>query len=429
MSLCFDMAPPAEASARSLSEILTTQDGLYSVQLESAAGGYDPTSRKLTGRVRVHNLSADTERTMWDVEARVESLTPSVVCGDFTFRVRVSWYRSKGTRDPPPGSSGLAPGVSCNDATWNNGDVAPGIPSQETPWVFVVPDYTPTGLTGATGFVRTDSKRLSECGGIALRADGGLYVSDTGNCQVVAFSESGEMGQIYPAPVGGTTKFDRQRGLCVAPESIPSEGHRGHLYIANTNAYSVVRWDPAYPKKWAKQSRNLGDPWDVTMSETGEVWVTDTITGRIWLSGPTLPDGKFFGSSGSGTKQFANPKGITVGPDELIYVSDTGNRRIVRLSYDQTTGETTWKDCWTPEGLLEPLGLCVDNTLFVYVADYGANEVLVLSPASRAVVKRLAFPQPRDVAVSPDGQYLYVAGGAATEGAAVRYHIEREGSG
>jgi predicted membrane-bound mannosyltransferase/DNA-binding beta-propeller fold protein YncE len=63
------------------------------------------------------------------------------------------------------------------------------------------------------------------------------------------------------------------------------------------------------------------------------------------------------------------PKGLAVGPDNTLYIADTGNNRIIHLS---ETNEIlhTWGEGGAGAGEFnQPWGIAVDNDGFVYVAD------------------------------------------------------------
>lgn len=69
-----------------------------------------------------------------------------------------------------------------------------------------------------------------------------------------------------------------------------------------------------------------------------------------------------------------------------LYIADTGNKRIVVYSLD--TGEI---DTFGEEDLKKPSGVSVDGDGYIYVADYGAEQVIVFAP-DHSVSRCLARP-------------------------------------
>lgn len=117
------------------------------------------------------------------------------------------------------------------------------------------------------------------------------------------------------------------------------------------------------------------------------------------------------------------PRGIAVGPDESLYVADTGNSRILR--YDQQGELISTLGSRTPDGqtspapgtFTEPWGIAVDTGGNVYVADtwnhriqkFDANGKFLQAwgSAGQASEGPGRLWGPRGIAISPDGK-VYV---------------------
>lgn len=93
-----------------------------------------------------------------------------------------------------------------------------------------------------------------------------------------------------------------------------------------------------------------------------------------------LPAGAYLSDAG-----LSSPEDIFLSGDEL-YIADSGNHRILVYSLDsgdiQTFGE---------EELSRPIGVAVDDDGNIYVADYGAEQVVIFSH-THAVISRLTRP-------------------------------------
>ena len=95
----------------------------------------------------------------------------------------------------------------------------------------------------------------------------------------------------------------------------------------------------------------------------------------------TLPSDLVFGSAGNGQGLFNAPRGLTIGPDGSLYVADSRNNRIQHIS---STGTFLQLFGTTSPG-------CPYSTTPPNIVPIGT------------------FCEPWDVAVSPDGQWIYVA--------------------
>ncbi|MDP2856993.1 MAG: 6-bladed beta-propeller [Bacillota bacterium] len=81
-------------------------------------------------------------------------------------------------------------------------------------------------------------------------------------------------------------------------------------------------------------------------------------------------DGTFlaeWGSPGNGPGQFDKPRGLAVDDSGFVFVADSANRRVQKLTAD--TQYVTKVDIPTP------LGLALDASGRVYVASWGSNMI------------------------------------------------------
>jgi sugar lactone lactonase YvrE len=110
-----------------------------------------------------------------------------------------------------------------------------------------------------------------------------------------------------------------------------------------------------------------------------------------------------YGRQGRGEDELAEPHGIAATVDGRVYVADTGNRRIVRLSWDPTARSLAWAGSW-PAGV--PFDVEADARGNVWATDREANAVLRYSdsdPGERPTLPAITaaagdrWPLPEDV--------------------------------
>lgn len=147
----------------------------------------------------------------------------------------------------------------------------------------------------------------------------------------------------------------------------------------------------------------FGNPAAVAVDSFGNIFIADTGNNRIRMIGSDgmvvtiAGTGEYGIANGAGpTAKFAFPSAMVVGPDDNLYVADTFNHRICKLTRPPTSG-----GFWTVSSLagsavgdsgftngtgssakfMFPYGLDVDDLGNIYVADSGNNRIRKISPA------------------------------------------------
>ena len=162
--------------------------------------------------------------------------------------------------------------------------------------------------------------------GIALDAQGRIYVADTYHCRIVRFDN---MSGANVATYGGTC--GSAQGQFYDPQGIAVDSN-GKIYIMDTGNSRFVRIDDM----------------------TGANWVT-------------------YGTVGSGVGQFYTFLWVALDSSNRIYIADAGNRRIVRFDDMTGTNWTTLTQSPVVNGVSytfsSPVAVAVDSAGKIYVAD------------------------------------------------------------
>lgn len=212
------------------------------------------------------------------------------------------------------------------------------------------------GASGMTGTIVPGGPSLSYPAAIAVDADDNIYVVDasiikqvTSNGSATTLAGRGIQG--FRDGVNGDALFSYPGGVAV--------DRAGNLYVADTGN-QVIR----------------------KMTRTGTNWLVSTVAGRPGIPGNV--DG--FGS----TALFNNPQGIASDAQGTLYIADSGNQTIRKVS---TSGLVTTiaglphEDCSSSSGtgpsasFCYPLGIAVDAQGNVFVADYGSGWIYKGYPA------------------------------------------------
>lgn len=233
------------------------------------------------------------------------------------------------------------------------------------------------GTEGSTNGTGADA-RFNEPFGIAVDDTGTLYVADASNNSIRRITSAGVVTTYAGGGGAGSTdgvttsaKFDEPRGICI--------DSTGTIYVADYDNHTIRKITAA--------------------------GVVSTVAGQADVPGNTDGIGT--------TASFRGPMGIAVDSTGVVYVADSGNRAIRRIS---SSGSVTTMTLSASLG--EPRGIAVTASGTILVADYGSHTIRSIS--SSGTVTTLAgsieSPGTADGATSA-ARFHYPSGiTAATDG-------------
>lgn len=283
--------------------------------------------------------------------------------------------------------------------------------------------YSFTTLAGAINIGSADgtgaAARFNMPAGITADAAGNIYLADTGNNAIrritpsgVVTTFAGSVGGVYEGSTDGTgtfARFNSPHGLALDPG--------GNLYVADTDNHTIRKITPAgIATTLAGTAGSSGSidgagaaarfnfPGGVAVDSAGNVYVADTdnsIIRRITPTGAvtTLAGtaGKIGSADGTGpAARFNYPTGVAVDATGNVYVADTANCTIRRITSDGVVstlaGEAGLDGSLDGSGsaarFFYPISLTVGITGTLYVADSFNCTIRQITPAG--VVSTLA---------------------------------------
>lgn len=229
------------------------------------------------------------------------------------------------------------------------------------------------------GTVGTGAGQLTNPRGVAVDATGNVYVADSGNNRIVVWNALGASSS-WGSYCNITTEA---REGCVDPDGA------GPLPLG---------------------AGQFNEPWGVAVDTAhGRVYVADTWNHRIqafdaagsylgqW-GDAALVDAEFAPGGRVNTLYgYYGPRGVAVDGAGRVYVTDTGNERIMVYEVAEADGQIQATYLYQigtmgPDlgQFVEPVGIAVDASGWVYVADTLNGRVQVFSPNTEGVLS----PQP-----------------------------------
>jgi sugar lactone lactonase YvrE len=219
-------------------------------------------------------------------------------------------------------------------------------------------------------FITVTATSLNIPAGVAVDAQGNVYVADAGNNRVVQFSAeggltNGQAGDLFFGQGSGTGNAANAGGVSAhalnGPQAVAVDDE-GNLYVADSGNNRVLAFSSGFSSLDA--SRVFGQP---SFSDN-------------------TPD-----ISGINASGLASPYGVAVDGAENVYVSDGGNARLLEYNAssspfntaDRFFGQATFNGgavnaggSTSDHGFDSPSEVAVDTAGNLYAADFSNNRML-----------------------------------------------------
>lgn len=244
--------------------------------------------------------------------------------------------------------------------------------------------FTPTSTFTAVyplntqwGSSGTSNGQFHYPAGIAVDGSGNVYIADNLNNRLQKFTSVGgylaQWGSSAPATGNGNGQFNTPDGVAVN-----SAGTTIYVADSGNNRIQAFTSTGSYLTQWGASGSGNGQfnfPSGLTTDSSGNVYVTDRGNNRIQMfdyAGNYLNQ---VGSYGSGNGQFYGPEDVAVDSGGNVYITDFGNNRVQKLN-SSLTYLTQWGSYGTSNGLFSnPVGILVDGAGNILVADGGNSRI------------------------------------------------------
>jgi sugar lactone lactonase YvrE len=257
--------------------------------------------------------------------------------------------------------------------------------------------------------------------GIATAPDGSFYVVDTGNFRIQKFDSTGKFVSIIGSKGNGDGQFNpfSDTATGTGPGGIAVD-KSGNVYVADTWNHRVEKFDSTgkFVSAWgsfvnlsdaagaADSDRNnkFFGPRGIAIGPDGNVYVTDTGNKRVSIFSA---NGTFVREISSGVTpdktaaqypynqlgEMNEPVGVAVAADGSVYVADSLNKRIQKFDA-QGKAVSAWPITgtgWDAGPYLEPF-LAVDSASNVYATEPTGAKVVEFSPTGQVIGEKQTSP-------------------------------------
>ncbi|MFL5843954.1 MAG: hypothetical protein ACJ762_04605 [Solirubrobacteraceae bacterium] len=231
---------------------------------------------------------------------------------------------------------------------------------------------------------------------IVIDGAGNLLVAEAGNHRIQRLNEFGgflgEWGKN-----GGDGTAGSGNGEFNSPRGIALDNSTGDILVADTGNHRVQRFTfgmvfvakvGAAGLSASSAEGEFAAPRALEVGPAGDVFVADTGNDRIerLTSGLAFVANYGTGSPGSGQGEYDDPRGVAFDVSGRLLVAEAGNRRVQRLQAATYAFDAFFTTPRLPGLRLSGPGeLAVDHAGNVWVADSGNNRVLLVAPDGTVV--------------------------------------------
>ncbi len=259
-----------------------------------------------------------------------------------------------------------------------------------------------SGVAGSADTSGTNAVKFSSPAGIIV-SGGNIYVGDTGNHTIRKVTSAGEVSTLAGlAGFAGAVDATGTNARFNSPNGIGADG-AGNLYVADTGNHGIRKITPvgevttfagtlgvSGTADLTGTAASFNSPKSVAVDAAGNVYVADTgnhVIRKITSAGEvaTLAGGMGLTGTASGTgtaARFNSPAGITIDAAGSLYVADTGNNAIRKITSAGVVTTLAGGSAGAANGtgsaatFQNPAGIAVDaEGLNIYVADTGNHGI------------------------------------------------------
>jgi DNA-binding beta-propeller fold protein YncE len=215
-----------------------------------------------------------------------------------------------------------------------------------------------------------------------------VIVADTGNARLGILTDLGAFLEKWGHPGAGSGQYSSPWGVAVDRSGQVFIADSGNHRVQRTNGFTNAMTDLAgkFLGEFGREGKAPGElnfPTDVAVDAAGLLYVVDSGNSRVQK---LTQEGRLmasWGKPGDGPEQFDEPLGIALGPDGSVYVTDSKNHRVQKLDAEGRF-VARWGEAGSAPGqFLSPAGIAVDTAGRVYVVDRGNDRVQVFDGAGR----------------------------------------------
>jgi streptogramin lyase len=395
-----------------LTNVQTNQSGIYMVIAHDPSGLMTCSSASLSV-----GLPAEITMQPQSQTAFVGSTVTFSVTAAGTPPLSYQWHKDGSNLPGASNATYIVANVQTNDAGIYSVVVSNAVDSKTSTnaLLTVQPEYyftTLAGLARSSGSANGLGKqaRFKDPSGVAVDRNGNLYLADTYNHTIRKVTPEGEVTSLAGlAGSSGSTDGTGNAARFNGPFGVAVD-NKGDVYVADTYNHTIRKVTSSGEvttlaglagsrgsENGTGNAARFAHPYAVAVDSAGNLYVADTFNHtirKVTSAGEVTTLAGLAGSRGSenglgNTARFFNPRGVTVDNKGNVYVADTYNHTIRKVTSDgeATTLAGLAGSSGSADGtgnaarFFTPHGVVVDSAGNLYVADTFNYTIRMVTPA------------------------------------------------
>lgn len=253
------------------------------------------------------------------------------------------------------------------------------------------------GSAAATSFDRPK--------GVASDAEGNIYVADTYNNKIRKITPTGTVSTLAGSGIAGMADASGAVASFNLPSAVAVDA-AGNVYVADTNNHKIRKITPqgavttlagsgiAGSANGTGAAARFYSPQGIAVDASGNIYVADTYNNKIRKITPSREVSTLAGTGSLGyqdgyssSSRFYSPYGVAVDASGTVYVADTYNNRIRKITPEgmvSTLAGSGTKDDADGKGKLAgfnyPKAVAIDAAGTLFVADGDNYKIRQINP-------------------------------------------------
>jgi sugar lactone lactonase YvrE len=315
---------------------------------------------------------------------------------------------------------------------------------------------------------KSQAATFSDPFGVAVDHRGNVIIADAGQSnRIRVITAKGNVELMAGSVEGfrdgsaGDAQFNTPSGIAIDKDSnifiADTSNNRIRKFTADRNVTTIAGSGEAGFKDGPASEAQFDGPIGIAVDKQGNIFVADAYNDRIrkistdgnvsTIAGAGLPG---LSDGAAAEAMFDTPSGVAVDDKGNVFIADTGNRAIRKLTAEGEVitiaggAQASINEQSSEVGFSRPVGIAVTHDGFLFITDAGRGQIVRITPEGQSSVyagvgtgyadgRKARFNGPTGIAVDREGN-LYVAdsqnylirivspvvnqGGASTGGAA-----------